>query len=143
MTTIVTESFPGTTINVYRHHSNPADDPKDLDYFLDGYYEIIVRSNGINPCFPKFELNILVVQPKDNERLKSQISDSGLITVTGHHDTVVEMVVTKVDHLPEAGSQRCAFVAVNFNSPDNGRWQETFICNDIIDEDMNEQSICH
>lgn len=91
------EAVAGTVIEeITRFEESPVGNPKYANLFHNGWWQIVITSNGKNPSFPARSWAVILVAPIDKD-LDLDLTQEGLTTVFVAPDVEIVKVTTTVE----------------------------------------------
>lgn len=93
MNDIEISAAPGTVIKAFQHHDSPVEEVEFKALYKEGYYEVIVICDGLNPDFPKSIWRILLITPI-GDHLKKAKSEKEYSVVPVPEDAVITKIET-------------------------------------------------
>jgi hypothetical protein len=124
------EMAQGTRVEeVTKHPENPVDEVEHQPLFHNGYWQVVVASDGSNPGFPQISWALLLIAPID-KTLDFNLKNEGYTTVLVDPDTEIEKITTRVEvfHYEEIDWEYPVIV-LDIYSKHSGKDKLLFLCN--------------
>jgi hypothetical protein len=131
---IVCVPLPGTTIRTFWHKDNPASEPGERALFYNGYWEVIVQSDGIP--FRGGVWRLLLVRPQEHHPCPME-ECLGFVTVPIALTATVKKIETKLTSLGQSNKQKRSIISIETHDPHNGRADITIVC-DFLESSAEE-----
>ncbi|MEN9920469.1 MAG: hypothetical protein RL538_362 [Candidatus Parcubacteria bacterium] len=122
-----TITMPGTEVIVVRREDNPAAEEANQQFLQNGYWEVVVVSNGSNPLFPCLMWRILLVTPHPDFQMEPYTENDHTV-VPVDADTEIKRAETLIGEVPTSnGSWPCSGLELHLSSK-RGEQKAFFSC---------------